>query len=155
LAAFLRLTRLRRPRAEPVDGDPIIPAVAALTGVLDVRAAVAGILVVEVAADLVPLRQLCGHPPAGDFPAARGTGVDARIDDVVPLGWIAGIQIPESPGDVVVLAQRSRDPIKPHLVPFDRAADREAGVPVLDDLGRRRNAVRLQRIVDVVALRPW
>src|SRR4029450_5730310 len=94
----------------------------AACGVLGVRAAGADVLIVVVEADLVALRQLRRHSRAADLSAARRTRLDALIDHVVPLGRITRVQVPESPGDVGVLAEGPPDGVEPHAITPDRPA---------------------------------
>ncbi len=92
--------------------------------------------------------------PRDHFPAADRARRDALVGDVIPLRRVARVQVPEPSGDVGVLTDRAGRGVEPHPVALDGPTHREAGIPVLDDLGRAGNAVRLQLVVDVVGLRP-
>src|SRR6185369_6652330 len=84
----------------------------------------------------------------------RRTLLDALIDHVVPACRIAGVGVGEAAGDVRVAAESPGRAVEPHAVALDRAAHGHAAVPAANDRRGVRDAVRAQRVVHVVALRP-
>ncbi len=149
-----RHARFRRPGPEPIHRNPVVAAYPALIAVFGVRAGRATRLILEEAADLVPLGQLSGHAPGVGLAAVGRPCRDAPVDNVVPLGRVASVQISEPSGDVGVFADGPGDSVKPDPIAHDRAAHGHARIPVAYDLRGIGDTERSQLVVDVVALRP-
>ncbi len=154
LAVVPHVRRLGRPRAERAHRGPVVAPAAALVAVLPECAALTRLLIVEVHADLVALRDLSGHADAGDFLVLGVAHFHGPVGHVVPQGGIGGVGVGVDAGDVLVIAERPQHAEEPRAIPLDGSADGDAGVPVLDDFRQFTDAERPQPVVEVVALRP-
>jgi hypothetical protein len=97
---------------------------------------------------------LRGDTPPGDALAVHQAFLDVAIRHVVPAIRIAGIHVLEDAGDNVRRPHRADNAVEPDAILPDRPAEREARIPAAHDRRGRRQPVRAQLVVEVVALRP-
>ena len=156
LAVIPHVARLGRSRVEAtIQCDPVVTALPALLPVHRVGRTRAWLLIVVVEAEPVARRQLVGQADGGGLLRIRVPHLQAAVFDVAPLGRIAGVLVAVHPGHVGVAAERPQAAVEPETILRNRAAEREAGVPVLDDRGHLGDAEGDKLGVEVARLRPF
>src|SRR5581483_10142977 len=95
------------------------------------------------------------QPADVEAPAFRALHLAAGIRNVQRLARIAGVQVGIDAGDGSILPFVADRAVVPETILLDRTADAERVVPLLQQLARRGEAGRPQRVAVVAADHPF
>ena len=135
-------------------GSPAVTRLPALPAILRHRGPGAVLRVVDIEPELVLLGGLPGESGRADPLRRRVADLQALVPRIGPDTRIRGVLVAVQVRHVLVGADRPHVAVEPDAVAEERAAEREVGVPVLDQHVLIDEPEAAQLVVEIAALRP-